>query len=165
MKALLTVATTTLALALLAGCGGDDGGDETTAQDTGSTESSPTSTPTDPPTPGSYPAFEPEDYTFVLEQVCFCPLTGPVRVTVEDGEIVEAVVIKGGRGVEKGSDAPPYLRMTINDVIDKANDPEADSVDVMWPDGQDYPSKVSVDAIEKAVDDEVTYLVRNVTVG
>ena len=36
---------------------------------------------------GTYPEFEATDYTFVLEQLCFCPITGPVKVTVEDGEV------------------------------------------------------------------------------
>ena len=159
MKILLSAATV-LALAVLTGCGGDDG---STAKDT-SSRSATTSEPTASPTVGSYPELDATDYTYVLEQICFCPVTGPVKVTVEDGEVTSAVIAKGSPGMKKGSDAPEYLWITINDVIAHANDTEAAAVEVEWPEDQDWPSKVAVDKIENAVDDEITFLVRNVQV-
>ena len=161
MKILLSAATA-VALVALAGCSGDDDGE--TATDPSSTSPTSGETSSDPAADG-YPRFEPEDYSFVLEQICYCPLAGPVRVTVEDGEVRSAVITKGGHGMKKGSDAPEYLRITINDVIARANDPEAAKVDVEWPDGQDYPTSVAVDQVENAVDDEVTYVIRDVSVG
>lgn len=158
MKILLSAAATAVALAALASCSGDD---TTTAEDPESTTPA-TSDPTDTPTVGSYPELEATDYTYVLEQICYCPIAGPVKVTVEDGEVTSAVYAKGGRGLEKGDDAPDYLWITINDVIAKANDTEADKVDVTWPEGQDWPTSVAVDQVERATDDEVTYVVRNV---
>ncbi|RHW27726.1 hypothetical protein D0Z08_08695 [Nocardioides immobilis] len=158
MKILLSAAATAVALAALAGCSGDD---TTTAEDPESTTPA-TSDPTDSPTVGSYPELEATDYTYVLEQICYCPIAGPVKVTVEDGEVTSAVYAKGGRGLEKGDDAPDYLWITINDVIAKANDTKADKVDVTWPEGQDWPTSVAVDQVERATDDEVTYVVRNV---
>lgn len=158
MKILLSAAATAVALVALAGCSGDD---TATAEDPESTPPA-TSDPTDTPTVGSYPELEATDYTYVLEQICYCPIAGPVTVTVEDGEVTSAVYAKGGRGLEKGGDAPDYLWITINDVIAKANDTEADKVDVTWPEGQDWPTSVAVDQVERATDDEVTYVVRNV---
>ena len=111
-----------MALTVLAGCSGDDDGD--TATDPAE-KSETTTAPTDGPTTDGYPQFDAADYTFVLEQLCYCPVTGPVEVTVEDGEVTSAVITKGGQGMKKGSDAPEYLWITINDVIDRANDPEA----------------------------------------
>ncbi len=162
MKILLSAAATAMALTVLAGCSGDDDGD--TATDPAE-KSDTTTAPTDGSTTDGYPAFDAADYTFVLEQLCYCPVTGPVEVTVEDGEVTSAVIAKGGQGMKKGSDAPEYLWITINDVIDRANDPEAAQVDVDWPDGQDWPSTVAIDQIENAVDDEVTYTIRDVSVG
>lgn len=160
MKILLSAATV-LALAALAGCGDDE---STTATDS-SRESATTSDPTSPPTVGSYPELDATDYSYVLEQICFCPVTGPVKVTVEDGEVTSAVITKSSPGMKKGSDAPEYLWITINEVIAYANDTEAAEVDVEWPEGQDWPSKVAVDRMENAVDDEITFLVRNVQVA
>ena len=164
MKMLLSAAATAFALSALAGCSGDDGGD--TAEDPATTPSTSDSTePTDDPTVGTYPEFEPQTYSYVVEQLCFCPIAGPVKVTVEDGEVTSAVVAKGAPGVEKGSEAPEYLWITINDVIAQANNTEAASVDVEWPDDQEWPSKVAVDKVEMATDDEITYVIRRVSVG
>lgn len=162
MKILLSAGAAAMALTVLAGCSGDDDGD--TATDPAE-KSETTTAPTDGPTTDGYPQFDAADYTFVLEQLCYCPVTGPVEVTVADGEVTSAVITKGGQGMKKGSDAPEYLWITINDVIDRANDPEAAQVDVDWPDGQDWPSTVAIDQIENAVDDEVTYTIRDVSVG
>ncbi|WP_183098317.1 DUF6174 domain-containing protein [Nocardioides pelophilus] len=162
MKILLGAAATVLAITALAGCSGDDDGD--TARDPAS--KSPTTTaPTDPATVGTYPELDADDYSFLLEQLCYCPVTGPVLVTVEDGEVVSAVITKGGHGMKKGSDAPVYLQLTINDVIARANDTDAAEVVVDWPDGQDWPNSVAVDQVENAVDDEITYVIRDVQVS
>lgn len=145
-----------LSLGALAACGEDE---PTEADD----PTSPTTTVTDDP--DAYPAFGESDYTYVLEQICYCPITGPVQVTVEDGEVTEAVTVKSTRGTPKGSDAPDYQRLTIDDIIAMANDPDVDQVDVTWPDDSAWPTSVAIDRIERAVDDEVTYLIRKVEVG
>lgn len=161
MKILLSAAATAVALAALAGCSGDD--DAPTAEDPAS--KTPTTSDSSDPSGDSYPDFEATDYSYVLEQVCYCPITGPVKVTVEDGEVTSAVTLKRSPGLEKGSEAPEFLRLTINDIIAKANDDKAAKVDVEWPDDQDWPSKVAIDQIELATDDEVTYLLRGVSEG
>lgn len=166
MKTFLGAAALIAALSALAGCGGDDGDtatDPASATPSGPTDE-PADEPADEPTVGSYPEFGAEDYTYTLEQICYCPLTGPVAVTVEDGEVTSATITKGGRGMKKGSEAPQYVRLTINDVIARANDTGAAEVVVDWPDGQEWPNSVAVDQIEDAVDDEITYLVRDVQV-
>lgn len=162
MKILLSAAATAVALTALAGCGGDD---STTAEDPASKPPS-TSTPADPPEVGTYPELDATDYTYVLDQVCFCPIAGPVKVTVEDGEVTSAVVATNqGQGILKGSDAPTYLWITINDVIAEANNTEAADVEVTWPEGQDWPSSVAVDKVERATDDEVTYVISDVQIA
>ena len=54
------------------------------------------------------------------------------------------------------------MQVTINDVIDAANDKRADSVTVRWPDGQDYPNSVWVDQDRNMADEERGYTIRNV---
>jgi hypothetical protein len=167
---LRATAVATLVVVLLAGltaCAREN--DEETVHDEATTPSATASTGDEATGsasggPGTYPLFAPEDYVYRLEVICFCPQVGAVRVEVADGEVVSARTLRGGRGVTKGAEAPDFARLTINDVIEIANDPSASSVEVTWPDGQDYPSVVDVDRIERATDDEVTYTIKNVRV-
>jgi hypothetical protein len=102
--------------------------------------------------------------------MCFCMGAGvPIQVTVVGGEAVGGVyaVDAGDRGgdIHAGDPADKAFWLTINDVIDKANDTEAATVTVDWPDGQDYPTSVYVDGSERIADDENTYTLANVQVG
>ncbi|GAA3826270.1 DUF6174 domain-containing protein [Nocardioides panacisoli] len=154
MKTLLA-ASLLATLPFLAACGSDD----TTATD------DPASPTTDASTTGSTRTdFGPTSYSYTLKAACFCAFIEPVRITVEDDAIASAVVAHGGRGFTKGQDAPEALRLTIDDLLAKAADPEVDQVDLDWPDGQDYPSSIALDPIKNAVDDEVTYYLSDVTV-
>jgi hypothetical protein len=162
----------------LAGCGSSDDGDDV-ASDPGPTTSTPSASPTASPTPsptaaptvGTYPAFEPTDYTFELTVSCFCLGAGvPVVVTVADSEVVGAVYGLGESGgrhgsIKAGDPADKTFWLTINDVIDRANDTEADKVTVEWPAGQDYPTSVYVDGHKGMADDEVGYTIANVQVS
>lgn len=146
---------------VLTGCGGD--GTEV-ASDPGPGPA--TTEPTEVPTVGSYPPFEPEDYTYTLVLACFCVGGGtPIDVTVRDGEVIDAVYDGDGRGAEAGTPADEFMWLTINDVIDEANDTEAASVQVDWPAGQDYPNSVYVDEDLDTVDEERGYQISNVVVG
>ncbi|WP_346384311.1 DUF6174 domain-containing protein [Nocardioides sp.] len=152
----------TVACLALAACGNDS--DPGTATDPGGSSST-SPTPTAEPTVGSYPAFEPTDYSYSLSVSCFCADAGvPIRVTVEHGDVTAAVYAEGGRGVKQGDPVEKYRWLSINDVIDAANDTGAASVDVTWPDGQDYPSSVYVDQDKNAMDEEVGYQVSDVAV-
>ena len=55
-----------------------------------------------------------------------------------------------------------YARVTIQDVIDKGNNPEAAQVDVEWPAGQDYPTSIYVDQDKMVADEEVTWVISDV---
>ena len=154
----------------LSGCGGDgegtatDPGGETTS---GSPSGSPTDAPSDTPTVGSYPTYEPDDYAYTLTVTCFCPDAGvPVRVTVEEGQVTEAVYARKGAGVDRGDAAPPYRQLTINAIIEELNaSTGAESVRVDWPEGQDHPSSVSVDQSSRIADEEIGYTISEVEVG
>jgi hypothetical protein len=160
-RVLSTVVLTITALVALTACG--NGTDPGTATESPASTSP---TPTARPTVGTYPAFEPADYTYTLAVTCFCADGGvPIRVTVENGAVTDAVYAKSRNGVKAGDPVEPYRRLTINDVIDAANDTEADRVDVVWPAGQDYPTSVYVDPQKNAMDEEVGYEISDVNVA
>src|SRR5688500_17259847 len=144
MRLPLAVTATLLSL-VLAGCGGGDDAQDV-ASDPGPSPTTAQPTPAAAPTVGTYPAFEPEDYTYTLVLACFCAGGGsPVDVTVRDGEVTDATYDGDGRGAQAGTPADKLMWLTINDVIGHANDTGAASVQVEWPAGQDYPSSVYVD--------------------
>ena len=155
----------------LAACGsGDDDKDVATdpAPTSATSSPSPTTSPTAAPTVGTYPEFGPTDYTFELTVSCFCAGAGaPIEVSVANAEVVGAVYGKDttGRGDTKAGDpADKSYWLTINDVIDRANDTTAAHVEVTWPAGQDYPNSVYVDSAADTADDEVGYTIANVVV-
>lgn len=162
MKILLVAA---VAAFTLVACGSES--DTRVADDPTATPTSTASaTPEPSPTVGTYPTYEPTDYTYTLVLSCFCPSAGlPVRVSVEDGEVTDAVYAKGGRGVKKGDPAEEFLRLTINDIIAAANNTGAASVQVTWPAGQDYPTSVFVDQDEMMADEETGYRISDVVVA
>lgn len=169
----LTLAALTLPVALSA-CGSDDAGDDT-ASDPAPTTAASTPTeapsPTASPTVGTYPEFAPTDYSYTLAVQCFCLYGGaPIEVTVEDGEVTEAVYGEdqdtSGRGAPTpGDPVDESLRLTINDVIAQANDTTAEKVTVDWPAGQDHPDEVRVDGSKGVADDEAVYTISDVQVG
>jgi Family of unknown function (DUF6174) len=169
MSRLTRTASTAVSAAVLSlvltGCGGD-GDDVASDPGPGPATTEPTAEPTGAPTVGTYPSFEPEDYTYTLVLACFCAGGGtPIDVTVRDGEVIDAVYDGDGRGAEAGTPADEFMWLTINDVIDEANDTEAASVQVDWPSGQDYPNSVYVDKDLDTVDEERGYQVSNVVVS
>jgi hypothetical protein len=164
-----TLTALLLSLCLVA-CGSDDGDDDRARDpsDDATTSGTPSTSPTAAPTVGCYPEFGPTDYTYTLTVSCFCMGAGvPVQVTVAGGEgpgAVYAADDSGGRsGVKAGDVADKLFWLTINDVIEAANDTAAARVDVEWPAGQDYPSSVYVDGDELIADDETGYTVADVT--
>ena len=55
--------------------------------------------------------------------------------------------------------------MTIDDIIEAANDTEAAEVRVEWPAGQDYPDSVYVDHDTNVADEENGYTISDVQVS
>lgn len=145
-----------LPLVLLAACGSESVG---SAGDPAATP-----TPTAKPTVGTYPAFPHDDYVFTVEVGCFCPVRGPIRITVTDGVATDATWVRH-KGNE-GQHVPDYWSsLTLATVIDAANDTDAARVDVKWPVDQDYPNSVWVDRDERMVDEEIGYTISNVVVS
>ncbi len=148
---------------LVAGCGSF--GHATTARG-GTPEPAPRGTPESHPTATPWPGFDVDDYTYTLRTACFCADGGvPVIVSVRDGEAVGAVYAQRGRGHAAGDDAGDWMRVSINDVIDSANNEHASEVRVRWPQGQDYPTSVWIDRDANMADDEIGYSIRDVTLA
>ncbi|WP_395656047.1 DUF6174 domain-containing protein [Nocardioides sp.] len=142
------------AAVLVAGCGSTSGGDQD--GDGGDGDAHPTGPP--------WPAYEVDDYTYTLRTSCFCAYAGdPVLVTVRDGEVVDAVYTRRGHDHAPGDAAEEWMRVTIEDVIDAANDEDAYRVQVRWPEGQDYPSYVWIDQDGHMADEEIGYRIDDVT--
>jgi Family of unknown function (DUF6174) len=155
------------ALNTLVACGGDDG---TTAADPAPTistaEPTPTTStaPTTSPEPGSLPDFPYQDYEYTLEMRCFCAnIDQAYRITVTGAEVSSVKWATKGDGHVVGEElADDYLRLTIQDIIDRGNDPRAAQVDVTWPAGQEYPTSVYIDKDKMTADEEVTYVISEV---
>lgn len=158
----LAAAAVTAALALAsAGCGHENDAATDDAAQQGEPSGKPSATASTTSDARDYPDFAPSNYTYRLEVLCYCPQIGAVRVTVRDGKVTEATSVAGET---KGQDAPKFARLSINDIIARANDPQVDEAEVTWPSGQDHPSVVALDQLAMAVDDEVTYAIKNVRV-
>ena len=167
VRAPLAALAALLAVTLTA-CGGDAGDDVATdpAADTPGTTAPPTPTaPTVAPEPGSLPDFPYTDYAYTLEQRCFCAnIDQRYRVTVAAGQATSVTFATPGEGHEVGDRVPQgkYLMLSIQDIIDQGNDPEAAQVKVDWPAGQLYPSSVYVDRDKLIADEEVTWVISEV---
>ena len=145
----------------LVGCGSTTGHEiantEATAPTPGVT--SPVSHPTGPP----WPRFPVDDYTYELRANCFCAERGPLLITVRDGRVTDVVYARGAVEHPAGQHTSGgWLRMTINDVIQKANDPHSQEVEVRWPRTQQYPSWVWINRSLMPVDGGIQYQVRHV---
>ena len=156
--------------ASLAACGGDaDDGQvatdtsPTTGPTTATVEPSP-SGPTVTPEAGSLPDYPYADYSYTLEMRCYCANQDQqYRITVAGGEVTDVTWATEGDGHAVGDPvSDEYARVTIQDVIDKGNDPEAAQVDVEWPAGQDYPTSIYVDKDKMVADEEVTWVISGV---
>jgi hypothetical protein len=168
MKRLLVSLATTTVL-MLSACGGSADDDTATDPDASGGSSAPQESPSpEPEMIGDYPAYPHADYTYDLEVLCFCPIGGqPIRVTVSDDKVTDAVFTTKSPGIEKGGEAKEeWLRLTIDDVLREAADPAYDEVEVEWPEmgagGADHPDQVAIDRMSNAIDDEVTYVISNV---
>lgn len=160
----MKVSIPALALAaLLTACGTESGDDHLDVAGQDPTTETPTVAPTGPP----WPEFAATDYTFVYSRSCYCPdATTKIRVTVVGGTATDATYAESGPGFTKGTPAEaPFHRITIADIIAEANSEDADTIEVTWPEGQEWPSKVFIDQIERGVDDEITFEIHSVQVG
>jgi hypothetical protein len=166
-RALAATAATLALTATLSACGGDAGSDVATDPAPTTATATPTPSPTDTPTVGSFPAYPHPDYTYTMGMQCFCAnIDQEYRITVVGGDVTDVTWATAGDGHEVGDAvSDEYLGVTIQDIIDRANDTKAAKVTVDWPAGQDYPNSVYIDQNIKLADEEITYLISDVDVA
>ena len=93
----------------------------------------------------------PSHYRYVQDEWAFADSVGPVRIEVQDGEIVSALI------VETDQPAPESRALTIEDLFDMVQDEidqEPDDITVEYDAELGFPSSVDVDPISNAMDDE-----------
>jgi hypothetical protein len=104
-----------------------------------------------------------ESYTMDLEILCFCTIGGRFDITVENGEAV-SVVAQDGRGDprDSGLDSVDYTVDGLFDLMVSWTGERADFIIAAFHESG-YPLDVRIDAIENAIDDELTLVVHNLT--
>jgi hypothetical protein len=105
-----------------------------------------------------------DDYTITIERMCFCPDVGPYEVAVEDGEAVS--VSKDGEEVPLDDASLATWPLTVDDLFAEIDEAErtADEVTVVYDATLGYPTRISIDRIEDAIDDEMSFVVRDLRV-
>jgi len=98
-----------------------------------------------------------DSYELTVRRLCFCAFVEPVRVKVLDGVIVSRTVVSSGEPVPEVyassyPDVPGLFAIVEQASID------ADEFDTDFDPDYGYPTEISIDWIENAVDDEVVYL-------
>jgi hypothetical protein len=98
------------------------------------------------------------DYSYQLGRVCFCPpdLVGPFRITVRGGELSSVIDLGTGMAAIPNPQRHPTVE-GLFDQIDAALDRDPDKIEVVYDSALGYPTRIAVDFVAMAVDDEVTY--------
>lgn len=99
----------------------------------------------------------PASYEYAVQRSCFCaPISlGPVRVRVEDGEVVERVYVDSGTSVA-GDLATVFPSVDgLFDVLRSAIDRRAARIDVTYDPDLGVPVDFWIDYSENAIDEEL----------
>lgn len=133
---------TSLTLLATAGCGlitGNDGGDDESALRRAE---------------GRWSRSGVQDYQVVVEYLCFCVYTRPVRITVRFGNVVSRVDVQTGQPVPAAGDHVRDLAglfALIRDAIAR----DAHRLDAMYDSTYGFPTLIDIDYIQNATDDEL----------
>ena len=108
-----------------------------------------------------------EDYSFVLEPICFCPqnLLDPVRIDIVDGTITSVTYVESGENPEHDG----YGRyVTIDDLFDTIQegiDRPAAAVDVSYDPVFGFPTDANVNYDFRRTDEEYRFTVSGYSQG
>ncbi len=106
-------------------------------------------------------AARPSSYEFVSSTLCFCPMeiTAPVTVTVTGTTVSSRRYVSTGANVD-GRFASSFP--TIDGyfaVIDSARTRHPARIDVTYDPALGYPTRIAIDFVLNATDDEITYTI------
>jgi hypothetical protein len=91
----------------------------------------------------------PANYSFTFETICFCPPQEPLVVQVRNGTPMTT------------DPNQPHQMEDLFDIVQEAIDGGADEVRVEYDTTYGYITRIAIDSIRQAVDDEVGYRVTN----
>lgn len=98
-----------------------------------------------------------DSYEMTVRRLCFCGFVEPVRVTVAVGVIVSRIVVPTGDPLPTEY-APYYPDVPgLFAIIEQARANGADNLATEFDASYGFPTKIDIDWIENAVDDEVAY--------
>jgi hypothetical protein len=99
----------------------------------------------------------PTSYVYAIERMCFCPAEylGPVRVWVENREVVELAYVDTGLGVAPDLAAEFPTVEGLFEVLRSAIERRADRIDVTYDAVLGLPLDFWIDYSEMAVDEEL----------
>lgn len=103
-----------------------------------------------------------DSYEMTVQRLCFCGLTDPVRIGVEDGVVISRTVVTTGqplatREAEYYPDVPGLF------AIVEAAIKDADDFDVAFDATYGFPALISIDWAADYVDDEIVYRIEGFT--
>lgn len=96
-----------------------------------------------------------QDYQVVVQYLCFCGYTRPVRLTVRFGSVVSRVDAETGQPVPSFGENVRDVA-GLFDLIREAIAQNAHSLDVTYDATYGFPTLITIDYIRNAVDDELT---------
>jgi len=109
-------------------------------------------------------------YAYDYRTDCFCPFTIPVRIVVEDNNIVEILDVETGNPMVNPSDSTQLLIddipggiFTVEQLYDRievAKD-DADVLNTTFSETGGYPTLIYIDWMKDAYDDEISYNISN----
>lgn len=111
---------------------------------------------------------QPEKYSYTIDIGCFCPHEADRRITV-DGDVATVQGVPPLRGHFQGNVRENYGEpMTMDalfDIIENAFAVGYDGIDVEYHPEYGYPEVIHLDRYAGAVDDEVSYFVKDFAVS
>jgi hypothetical protein len=105
-----------------------------------------------------------DSYEMTVRVACECLLNDPVRVTVSEGIVVSRVNAVTGETVAANLESSIPDVVELFEILERAT-AEADDVHVEYDATYGFPTVLSIDWQENAVDDEVVYRVLDFAVG
>ncbi|MEO3925022.1 DUF6174 domain-containing protein [Micromonosporaceae bacterium B7E4] len=108
---------------------------------------------------------EPSSYTYVLQSSCGeRPLIGRFRITVDGGEVTKAEGIGEAdrRSLESTELRPPTLGQLLAELAE-ARRTGADVAELITDPADGHPTKIIIDPVKRAIDDEACYTVSEYT--
>lgn len=100
------------------------------------------------------------NYQYIYQQVCFGPIPTnlPAKIVVKNNKIIEVTLLETEQSSEE-IDLDSYKTIDqLFKIIEDAVSRNADKITVTYDPNLGYPTKIFIDYIELAADDEITYL-------